>query len=83
MQQKIFKAKGKGANHKGKSGLREEEKATRREEEGEGGVGLEGSEGLSLPGCVRPAGGTQCLGWQEGVWGLQGRTACLHLEPNQ
>ena len=26
MQQKIFKAKGKGANHKGKSGLREEEK---------------------------------------------------------
>ena len=34
-------------------------------------------------GCVRPAGGTQCLRWQEGVWGLQGRTACLHLEPNQ
>ena len=26
MQQKIFKAKGKGANHKGKSGLREDEK---------------------------------------------------------
>lgn len=86
---RTFKAKGRGAKSQGEiwleGGRVQEEEATRRDEQGKGGVGLVGSEGLSLllPRCLRPQEGLSAWAGKKGFGGPQGRTACLHLERSQ